>query len=196
MPLAVMSIRLCTSILLHPSYSFHHHCSAFVLVPHPPALLASLQTCVFPYVFSSFLLSRFLFLLFYSLACLFRFRVGRQLIYCYLFLIGIMLSPRFMLRLIQGIVFIWYVRTLISRVLFVRCLRFVSIIVCRFVFSFSSWDDLPLLSYWDLSCDHGLHCGHEVVWEQQRPIQEFNCPSLDDWFVPIFDRMWRLWIWP
>ena len=53
----------------------------------------------------------------------------------------------------------WYVRTLISPFHFVWSIRFVSVIVCILLFCmFSSWGNLPLQSYWSLSCDHGLHC--------------------------------------
>jgi len=31
---------------------------------------------------------------------------------------------------------------------------------------FPSWGNLPLQSYWTLSCDHGLYCGDEFIWEQ------------------------------
>ena len=30
---------------------------------------------------------------------------------------------------------------------------------------FSPWGNLPLQSYWSLSCDHGLHCSDESMWE-------------------------------
>ena len=33
---------------------------------------------------------------------------------------------------------------------------------------FSSWGNLPLQSYWSLSCDHGLHCSDELTWGQQQ----------------------------
>ena len=52
---------------------------------------------------------------------------------------------------------------------FVWGVRFVSDIVCIIsCFLFSSWGNLPLQSYWSLSCDHGLHCGDEFMWEQQQ----------------------------
>ena len=60
--------------------------------------------------------------------------------------------------------------------MFIFCLRysirFVSLIVCTyylfFLFVFPPEVILPLQSYWSLSCDHGLHCGHELLWEQQK----------------------------
>ena len=37
------------------------------------------------------------------------------------------------------------------------------------VFSdFFSWGNILLQSYWSLSCDHGLHCRDEFMWEQAR----------------------------
>ena len=35
--------------------------------------------------------------------------------------------------------------------------------------AFCFWGNLaPLQSSWSLSCDHGLHCNDELVWEQQQ----------------------------
>ena len=43
-------------------------------------------------------------------------------------------------------------------------MRFVSVVVCIFCFFlFSSWGNLPLQSYWSLSCDHGLHCSDDSM---------------------------------
>ena len=55
--------------------------------------------------------------------------------------------------------------------------RFVSVIVCIsscffFICLFSSWGNLPLQSYWSLSCDHGLHCSDQLMWEQQQQQQQ------------------------
>ena len=68
------------------------------------------------------------------------------------------------------------VRTLISP-LYV-CLRYTICFSYRFIiFSFhlfSSWGNFPLQSYlyWSLFCDHGLHCSHELMWEQQQQQQQ------------------------
>ena len=67
----------------------------------------------------------------------------------------------------------WYVRTLISPSIVVWAIRFVSVIVCIiFCFYWSSWGNLPLQSYWSLYCDHGLHCSHKLMWEQQQQQQQ------------------------
>ena len=44
----------------------------------------------------------------------------------------------------------------------------------------SSWGNLPLQSqsYWSLSCDHGMHCSDESMWEQQQSLQ--SGPWLQD----------------
>ena len=60
---------------------------------------------------------------------------------------------------------------------FLVCLRYTvcfsylcvlsSVFIC-----FSSWGNLPLQSYWrSLSCDHGLHCTHDLMWEQRQQQQ-------------------------
>ena len=62
---------------------------------------------------------------------------------------------------------------------FVWGTRFASVTVC-IIFCFScvsSWGNLPLQSYWrSLSCDHGLHCSDELMWEQQQ--QQHVTPDL------------------
>ena len=66
------------------------------------------------------------------------------------------------------------------------------ILLCAlsFVFYlFSSWESLPLESYWRLSCDHGLHCSHELMWAHVflwRAI-EYNTAqySLQNWVWTI-----------
>ena len=64
------------------------------------------------------------------------------------------------------IVYMWYVRTLISHFYFVRGIRFVSVMVCiTSFFSFSFFPPAETIlqsSYWRLSCDHGLHCIDEL----------------------------------
>ena len=100
----------------------------------PPALFASLQICVFPLRAFFFLDFCLLFLL--SLPSIFRFRFGRRFVPSCLFLVGIMLSPRLLLRLVQRIIhqvctkymlYIYvsgmYVRTLISLFSPFFCLR-------------------------------------------------------------------------
>ena len=65
---------------------------------------------------------------------------------------------------------------LVSAHTYILTVRFVLVIVCIILcmhyplYLFSSWGDgnFPLQSYWSLSCDHGLHCSHELMWEQQR----------------------------
>ena len=54
--------------------------------------------------------------------------------------------------------------------IFVWAIRFVPVIACIILcdYLFSSWGNLPLQSYWSLSCDHGLHCSDELMWEQQK----------------------------
>ena len=82
---------------------------------------------------------------------------------------------------------IWYVRTLISLFFFVWRVRFVWVIACIIFCFFSSWGNLPLQNYWRLSCDHGLHCGDELMWEPQqqqrssakRALSVFTQASLD-----------------
>ena len=48
--------------------------------------------------------------------------------------------------------------------------------VCYLVFLvlISSWGSLPLQSYWSLSCDRGLHCSYELIWEHQEDVR-FPC---------------------
>ena len=57
-------------------------------------------------------------------------------------------------------------------IFFVWGIRFVSAIVCivSCFYLFSPWGNFPLQSYWSLSCDHGLHCSHELLWEQQHYV--------------------------
>ena len=45
-----------------------------------------------------------------------------------------------------------------------------------FCIRFSSWGNLPLQSYWSLSCDHGLLCSDGLTWEQQQQTTT-NCSS-------------------
>ena len=54
--------------------------------------------------------------------------------------------------------------------IFVWGIRFVSVVVCVIFcfFLFSSWGNFPLQNYWSLSCDDGLHCSDELIWEQQQ----------------------------
>ena len=94
-------------------------------IPLPVSLFFFLA--FFPFTSFSFLLFSFLF----------RFRFGLQFVSCCLFLVSIMLSPRFVFRLVQRVICIWYVRTLISLFLRLLGIRFVSVIVCiifRFIF--------------------------------------------------------------
>ena len=71
-------------------------------------------------------------------------------------------------------ILVWYpcilVRTYADLTFFVLVwgIRLVSVIVCIIfrVYLFSSWGNLPLQSYWSLSCDHGLH-----RWANVRTIQ-------------------------
>ena len=79
-----------------------------------------------------------------------------------------MLSPRFryLLRLVWRIILStryvsWYVRALTSRLFLVwgTGMRFVSVVVLSSALNlFSYGGNLPLQSYWSLSCHHGLHC--------------------------------------
>ena len=79
----------------------------------------------------------------------------------------------------------WYVRTLISPFYF--CFRYTicfsycipGIIFCFYLFS--SWGNFSLQICWSLSCDHGLHCSHELMWEQQ---QKQYRTSDDTYLVP------------
>ena len=91
-----------------------------------------------------------------------------------LFLVGTMLSPRFrfLLRLVEHVTCI-LIRTYVRHPFIVAWdMRFVSAIVCIvFCFNlFSSWGNLPIESYWSLSCDHGLHCSHDSMWEQEQRV--------------------------
>ena len=59
--------------------------------------------------------------------------------------------------------------------IFVRGIRFISVIVCvlsSVFYLFSSWGNLPLQSYWSTSCDHELHCSHDLMWQQQQQQQQ------------------------
>ena len=68
---------------------------------------------------------------------------------------------------------IWYECALISPFrfcIFVWGIRLVSVIVC-IAFSMylsSSWGNIPLQRFWSLSCDRGLHCSDELMWDQQQ----------------------------
>ena len=98
LPYAVTAV--CTAVYLVCLYSYA-----------PPALLATLQICVYPCVFSSLLLSCFYFFYFFSLSCLFLFRFGRRCVSSCLFLVGIMLSPSFLLRLVKRTYHVYLIRT-------------------------------------------------------------------------------------
>ena len=77
----------------------------------------------------------------------------------------------------------WYARNkLISPFVFVwgTSTRFVSVIVCIIfcLYLFSFCGNFPLQSYWSLSCDRGLHCSDEIMWEQQ---QQGGVVSPQEW---------------
>ena len=115
-----------------------------------------------------------------SLPSLFRFRSGHRLFH-----------PVFFLRVLcclLGFGFccdsfnIWYICTLIYT--YVRALIspfcFSSEVydllqllglLSTVLFVFLPWGNLPLQSYWSTSCDHGLHCSDELIWEQQQQQQ-------------------------
>ena len=64
--------------------------------------------------------------------------------------------------------YVWYADLAFQ--LFFWGIRFVSVYCgyyLPFFTCFSSWGFLPLKSYWSLSCDHGLHCSDELMWQQQ-----------------------------
>ena len=41
-------------------------------------------------------------------------------------------------------------------------------------YMFSSWGHFPPKRYWNLSCDHRLHCTDELMWEQQQQQPRTN----------------------
>ena len=87
------------------------------------------------------------------------------------FLVGIMLSPRF--RFLTCLAYNMYLDTYVRwSHHFYFCLRYtICFSHCEYYLLFyllPSWGNLPLQSYWSLSCDHGLHCSDELMWEQQR----------------------------
>ena len=43
-----------------------------------------------------------------------------------------------------------------------------------FLFVFLMWGNLPLQSYWSLSCGHGLHCSDELMWDKQQQQRVHN----------------------
>ena len=135
-----------------------------------------------PCVLSSFLLCWFwLFFIFSSLPSLFRFRFGHRLFH-----------PVFFSRVLCCLLgfgscysfSIWYIYIYVSWYTWYRCIlirtyadltflflsevydvfQLLCLIFCFYLFS--TWDNLPLQSYWRLCCDHGLHCSHEFMWEQ------------------------------
>ena len=140
------------------------------------------EVCVFPSVLSSFLRDVVLSLFFSSLPSFFRFRFEHRLFSSCLFLVGTMLSPRFrfLLRLVSHIYTRIYIvcimiRTYVRWSILFFCLMYTicfSYCVHYFLFNlFSSWGNFPLQSYWSywsLSCDHGLHCSVELMWEQDK----------------------------
>ena len=98
-----------------------------------------------------------------------RFRFGHRLLHPVL--VAIMLSPRF--RLLTRLVYNMYLNTYVRwSHHFYFCLRYtICFSHCEYYLLFyllPSWGNLPLQSYWSLSCDHGLHCSDELMWEQQR----------------------------
>ena len=72
-----------------------------------------------------------------------------------------------------------HVRTVLSEVY--DLFQLFCVLSSTVFFLFSSWGNLPLQSYWSLSCDHGLHCSHELMWEQQQQLPallSLCCPCI------------------
>ena len=130
----------------------------------PPALLASLKYAS-PCVLSSFLRSWCWFIWLY-----FRFRFGHR---CFILSVSCgyycMLSPlfRFQLRLVWHMICI-LIRTHAESHLHIFGLSYTiyfSYCVILFAFHlFSSWVNLPLQTYWSLSCNLWLHRSDELMW--------------------------------
>ena len=161
-------------------------------VPVACALLASLKYAYSPCVLSSFLRCWcWLIFIFFFSSFPFRFRFGHRLFTSCLFLVGTMLSPRFrfLLQLVYHMIYFEVYTTSIYQVcILIRTyadLTFSSLILMSeevydlfqllcvlpgisCFYSFPSWGNFPLQSYWSLSCDHGLHCSHELMREQQQ----------------------------
>ena len=150
---------------------------SFVSVLHPPprCLRARKSSCS-PCVLSSFLLFIYLFIyLFFSCFPFFDFDLDVVCFilsfYCRyyaLYSVSVSVATRLaydMMKLSDAYVrwshlfiFVWG-----NDVCQLLCVR--GIIFCFYLFS--SWGNLPLQICWSLSCDHGLHCSDEFMWEQE-----------------------------
>ena len=81
----------------------------------------------------------------------------------------------------------WYIRTLISP--FYYCLRYTfcfsgCVYFLLFLFCFSSWGNLPVQSYWSLSCDHGLHRSDELILNVRRTTTSVMRDQKEGRWVP------------
>ena len=97
---------------------------------------------------------------------------------------------------------VWYVSHTISPFFFVWGIRSVSVIV-YFIFCVNllpSWGNIPHQSCWSLSCDRGLRCSDEFIWNKILIIaiiiiyclqilfttQSGNCTLRPPRFLPVF----------
>ena len=148
-------------------------------------MLGSLQICVSPlfvFLYLAFLLFfsfiSFVFLLFLLLSIsIWRHFVSSSLFSCrYYDVASVSVATR--------LAYVWYVsdtciRTLISPFYFCLRYRYTICKLCVRTYRFYSvfirfppqWGNLPLQSYWSLSCDHALHCSDELMWGQQQHIR-------------------------
>ena len=152
----------------------------FVSALHPPRAPCEPEVGVFPLraVFFSFFLALLMltYLQICSLPSLFRFQFGQRFFFILSFSCGYyaVSSVSVSAATRSAYSYVWYIYMYLDT--YVRWshifildwgIRFVSVIVC-FTFCFylfSSWGNFPLQSYWSLSCDHGLHCSHDLMWE-------------------------------
>ena len=147
---------------------------------HPPRAPCEPEVCVFSLhaVFFLALLMLTLFLFFSSFPSLFRFRFGHRMFHSVFFLrvLCCLLCCGFCCDsfIIWYIYFdvSWYLDTyvrwshlLIFVLRFTICFGYYCVHYLLFLFVFLLSGSLPLQSYWSLSCDHGLHCSDEFMWE-------------------------------
>ena len=113
----------------------------------------------------------------------FRFRLGHcwfhPVFFLWVLVCCLLVSAATRLAIIYEMYLDTYVRTLISP--FYCCLRYTicfsyGVYYLLFCICFSSWGNLPLQSYWSLSCEHGLHCSHvnvrtTITWYLVREVR-------------------------
>ena len=141
----------------------------FVSAIHPLAFIASLKYAYSPCVLSFLALLMLTYLTFSYLPSLFRFRLGHRLLHpvfflwllCCLLGFGLCCNS-FNIRMICIPIRTHADLTFYFCLRYTICFSYVLCVLSSVFYLFCSSGNLPLQSYWSLSCDHGLHCSDEL----------------------------------